>query len=173
MSSLGKKEELFKDIESYLVTMGFDQTDAKIYVLALNRGTLSSSDVSEEFPEIRQNTAVERLKKLVKKGCLEFNSEETKSKHPSAMNFKAVHPKVALREVLEKTKELPKLLELYEEHWDHLAEKPGQDSETWLSKSEVVGIRIGASVLSGATEEVKIYSHDCSWCRYNDVQTDP
>jgi sugar-specific transcriptional regulator TrmB len=171
MSDLSRKDELFKRIESYLATTGFDETDAKIYVLALSRGILNSSDVSEEFSEIRQNTAVARLKNLASKGFLEMISKETTSKRPYVINFKAIHPRIALKETLEKARELPRLLELYDEHWEALAENPKQDVEIWLSKSERIGIRIGASVLGGAKQEIKIYSHDCSWYKYTDIQT--
>jgi len=171
MGSLDRKEELFKQIESCLVATGFDQTDAKIYVLALNKGVLDSSDVSDEFPEIRQSTAVERLKNLAKRGFLEVISRETSSKRPYAMNFKAIHPRTALEETLEKTRQLPRLLEVYDEHWDFLSENPKQDTETWLAKSERIGTKIGASVIGGAKQEIKIYSHDCSWFKYIDIQT--
>jgi sugar-specific transcriptional regulator TrmB len=171
MGSLSRKQELFKQIEACLVATGFDQTDARIYVLALNKGTVDSSDVADEFPEIRQTTAVERLKHLAKKGFLELISRETSSKRPYAMEFKAIHPRTALEETLEKTKELPRLLELYDEHWDFLSENPKQDDETWLAKSEKIGTRIGASVIRGAKHEIRIYSHDCSWFQYNDIQT--
>jgi sugar-specific transcriptional regulator TrmB len=171
MSGLSKKDELFKRIESCLVTTGLDETDAKIYVLALSKGRINSSDVAEEFSNIRQNTAVARLKNLANKGFLETISKETLCKKPYVMNFKVIHPRIALKDILEQTKELPKLLGFYDEHWEALAENPTQETEIWLSKSERIGIKIGASILSGAKQYIKIYSNDCSWCKYQDIET--
>lgn len=171
LSSLSKKEDLFKALNSFLVATGkLDTTDANIYVLALNKGVINSSDVSDEFPSIRPNTAIARLKTLAKKGFLDIVSKETSSRRPYTIIFKAVHPRIALKEILQKTLELPGLLSRYDEHWEILAENPKQDTETWLSKSERVATRIGASILSGAKQEVKIYSHDCSWFKYFDIQ---
>jgi hypothetical protein len=170
-SSLSKKEDLFRTLHSFLVATGkLDTTDASIYVLALNKGVINSSDVSDEFPNIRSNTAIARLKTLAKKGFLESVSRETSSRRPYAVTFKAVHPRIALKEVLQKTLELPGLLSQYDEHWEILAENPRQDTEVWLSKSEKVATSIGASILSGAKQEVKIYAHDCSWFNNFDIQ---
>ena len=169
MSGLNRKDELFKGIESYLVTTGFDPIDSRIYVLALSKGKITSSDVSDEFTDIRQSTAVARLKNLAKKGYLDMIQIETASRKPYAMEFRAVNPRNALKEKLQKAKELPQLLERYDEHWEALGENPTQDTEIWLSKSESVGARIGASIFEGAKQEIKIYSHDCSWCKYPDI----
>lgn len=170
-SSLSKKEDLFKTLHSFLVATGkLDTTDANIYVLALNKGVINSSDVSDEFPNIRPNTAIARLKTLAKKGFLESVSKETSNRRPYTVIFKAVHPRIALKEVVQKTLELPGLLSQYDEHWEILAENPRQDTEVWLSKSEKIATRIGASILSGAKQEVKIYSHDCSWFKNLDIQ---
>jgi hypothetical protein len=172
MGSLNKKEELFSGIKAFFVATGkLDEIDAKIYVLALKKGVVSSSDVSDEFPEIRSSTAIARLKSLANKGFLEYIPKETSRKRPCAIDFKAIHPKDALGEVLERTKLLPELLALYDEHWESLAENPKKDTETWLSKSEKEAARIGASILDAAKQEVKIYSHDCSWFKYIDVQS--
>ena len=170
MSGLGRKNQLFKQIESYLATAGFDQTDAKIYALALSKGKINSSIVSEEFPNIRQSTAIERLKSLARKGCLETIPKETAGRRPYAIEFKAINPRIALKEHLQKAKELPELLELYDEHWEALGENLSQDTEIWVSKSERVSARIGASILDGAKQEIRIYSHDCSWCKYSILQ---
>lgn len=170
-SSLNKKENLFKTLHSFLVATGkLDTTDANIYVLALNKGTINSSDVSNEFPNVRPNTAIARLKTLAKKGFLESMAKETSSRRPYTVTFKAVHPRIALKEVLQKTLKLPTLLSQYDEHWEILAENPRQDTEVWLSKPEKMAARIGASILSGAKQEIKIYSHDCSWFKNLDIQ---
>jgi len=172
MSSLSAEKDLFKELHSFLVTTGkLGETDANIYVLALKKGVIKSSDVSNEFPEIRPTTALARLRALVNQGFLEFLPKETASKRPYAINFKAVYPRIALRAVVEKSKELPYLLERYDEHWEFLAEKPKEDTETWLAKSARTAISIGASMLNGAKQEIEIYSHDCSWFGNIDIQT--
>ena len=172
MSSLSDEKDLFKELYSFLVTTEkLDPTDSNIYVFALNRGVIKSSDVSNEFPKIRPNTAIARLKGLARKGLLEVAPKETVSKRPYAMSFKAIHPRIALEDVVEKSMELPHLLERYDEHWEFLAEKQVEDTEMWLARSAKVARSIGASMLSGAEQEIKIYSHDCSWCEFIDIQT--
>lgn len=171
-SSLSNEKDIFKELYSFLVTTGkLRPKDANIYVLALKKGIIKSSDVSNEFPKIRPNAAIARLKDLADRGLLEVAPKETVSKRPYGMNFKAIHPRIALEDVVKKTLELPKLLERYDEHWEILAEKPIQDTEIWFAKSVRAARNIGASMLGGAKKEIKIYSHDCSWFEKIDIQT--
>ena len=172
MSSLSEEKDLFSKLHSFLVTTGkLDETDANIYVLALKKGVIKSSDVSEEFSRIRPNAAIARLKGLAKKGLLEVAPKETIGKRPYGMIFKAIHPRTALKDVVEKSLELPHLLERYNEHWEILSEKPAQDTKIWLTKSAKAAKRIGCSMLGGAKQEIKIYCHDCSWFEILDIQT--
>ncbi len=171
MSDLSKDLELYEKIQSYLISTGLDSKDAKIYVLALNKGTITSRDVSNEFSEIRQNTAITHLKRLAQRGFLEYSSKETTNRKPYSIDFKVINPRIALKEQLEKAKELPTLLNRYDEHWEFLGENLIHEPDIWSSKNERVGIKIGASIISGSKEEIKIYSHDCSWCRFIDIQT--
>ena len=172
MSSLSQKRDIFKELLSFLITTGkLDQKDADIYVLALKKGVIKSSDVSDEFSDVRPSTAITRMNRLAKKGFLEVLPKETTRRRPYAVKFRAIHPKIALEEVVEKAIALPKLLELYDEHWEFLAEKAKLDSEMWLAKSQKAAIGIGCSMLRGSKKEIRIYSHDCTWFNNVDVQT--
>ena len=169
MSSVSKKRDIFNELRSFLVTTEkLDSKDARIYVLALKRGIVKSSDVSDQL-QIRRTTAIARLKALAKKGFFEFAPKETAKKRPYGIEFKAVHPRIALEDVVKKAVELPHLLELFDEHWEVLAEKPVQETEMWFAKSPRVARCIGASMLSGAMQGIKIHSHDCSWFEGNDI----
>lgn len=172
MSSLRREKDLFEELHSFLVTTEkLDPTDASIYVLALKKGIIRSSDVSDEFPKIRLNAAIARLKALAERGFLEVAPKETISKRPYAMSFKAIHPRTALKDIVEKAIELPNLLGRYDEHWEFLAENLDQGTGIWLAKSAKVAIALGASMISGAKKEIKIYCHDCSWFEYMDIQS--
>jgi sugar-specific transcriptional regulator TrmB len=163
MSSLGKKEKLFRDLRFVLETIArLEKADADIYLLALKRGEIKSSDVTEAYPDIPGNIAIPHLKKLASKGFLEVCPRETKSQ-PHATLYRVVNPRIALKKALSKISALPKLLSLYDEHYEFLSKNPIFSSSVWLSKSERVGTTLSASILAAAKQSISIYSHDCSW----------
>lgn len=172
MGSLSKEKDLFKELDSFLVTIGkLDPKDASIYVLALKKGVIKSRDVYDEFG-IRPNAAIARLKALTNLGMLEVAPKETAKMHPYSKCFKAINPRIALKDIVKRSMDLPHLLERYDMYEEEiLAESPIQPTEIWIAGSAKAAIRIGASMFSGAKQEIKIYCHDCSWFdEYIDIQ---
>jgi predicted transcriptional regulator len=170
-SSDEKEKDVCKELTTFLVSIGtLEQIDADLYALALGKGEITSKAVHIEFPKIAPNNAINYLKKLEDKGFLERSSKETRGKHPYTILFKPVHPKMALKKVLENLKSLPGVLGKFDEHWDHLVEGTKQNTEVLQATNERVGFAIGASIIRSAKREIKIYSHDCTWFHNYDLQ---
>lgn len=165
----GVAEDHFLGLESFLVESGkMKKDDAKVYVFGLKRGTITSRDVAG-MTGLSQSTAKDRLARLADRGFFESTLGEGHGRG-RAVRYRALHPRLVLKGVIARTEELQSWLAKIDEHLEYLGESPAQESDFWLTKSHEETLSMVASMIEAAKEEIKLYSHDCSWIRVEEIK---
>jgi len=165
MSSDEENEEdnPFMVVKTFLATSGkLKELDATIYALGLKEGTITSSDVVEATG-LRQTTSGDRLRRLASKGFFEVTPHVGKAPasgrgHPR--KYRAVHPRIVLKDLLKRYDELQPALDIIDQHLEVLAESTGQGGDLWLIQPQKIALRKASAMLRGAERSIKIYSHD-------------
>lgn len=162
----GAQVDPFGEVANFLVVTGLlDDANAKIYALGLRKFSITTADVIREFPEMRQTTAGDCLRRLSRLGYFENTPSDSKSKG-KAKKFRSIAPRIALKRIMEQSSRLPESIAMIDEHFEHHMESANEEEEIWLVQSEKASFLKGASIIKSAKKSIKMFSNDCSW--FND-----
>ncbi|MFA5862812.1 MAG: hypothetical protein WDA16_14060 [Candidatus Thermoplasmatota archaeon] len=162
----GERGEILARLHDFLLVTAMEAPEAAIYVLALQKGVISSSDVTAHVPGVKNpTTAKDKLDKLASQGFLELSAGEAEGgtgKRGKPILFRPIPPSVALRKHLksavEVVRDMGRLDELLE-----LGAEPSDENEVWLLKEEDAALGRLASAIDAASSEVQAYCRDGSW----------
>ena len=159
------QKDPFADLMALLVeTHRLDEDDAKIYVLGLKKGIITSGNIVKEKIISRQPTASDRLRRLTNEGYFECTLDEQKMRGKGhTKKYKAIPPEVVLQDYLRNYGEIHACIEKIKEHRELLSETTELENEIWLLKPQKVAMNRTATMIRSAKQNVKIFSHDCTW----------
>jgi sugar-specific transcriptional regulator TrmB len=172
MTSSETQENPFDVLLSFLIEAGkLNEIDAKIYVLGLKKGIITSGEVVKERILSRQTTVGDRLRRLANDGYFERTLDEPKLRGKGhARKYKAIPPEVALSSFLEKYQGIHDCIEKIKESRELQSETTELENEIWLIRPQKVAMSRVAAFIRSARQSVKIFSHDCSWFQISEIK---
>lgn len=160
----------FAELKGLLKSVaGLSGNEAAIYALGLERGVITTRDVTEATV-LRQTTAGGILKRLTGRGffTVTVGHEGAKGGRGRGQKFRAVNPRRVLKSTLEGFTRFEDLLGVVDEHMDVLEAEEGVDEEVWRITPEALENHF-CGALASASSSVEISSNDCSWVALDGV----
>jgi sugar-specific transcriptional regulator TrmB len=161
---------LFKDLRELLhVPPPLTRDEAAVYALALQKGVISSPEVTD-YLGTKPPRASELLSQLVRKKFLEAEVREEggKVRKNKAVRYRPVHTKIALKDYLARFDQLKLALEHIDEHLTTLAEQEDIDESFWKVPPEATPAHL-CSRINAAGSSINILCNDCTWAQMDGV----
>jgi sugar-specific transcriptional regulator TrmB len=161
---------LFKDLRDLLhVPPSLTRDEAAVYALALQKGLISSREVTE-YLSMKSARASGLLTQLVRKKFLEVEVREEggKARRNKPVRYKPIHPKIALKDYISKHDQLRLALEHVDEHLTTIAEQEDIDESVWKVPPESTPAHLTARI-NAARSSIYILCNDCTWAQMEGV----
>src|SRR2546425_1907364 len=158
-------EELVQFLKLHL---GYKEDEASVYLVALEKESVTSGSVCKLIPDLRPSSAKDILDRLSTKGLLTHTPRkpEPSGKEPGrgyTTHYKIVPPDEAFAGFSGEYQKFKSNLDKIGEHLEIRSESEPHSSEIWLTQPPKIASRQAAGLIKSATKSIKIYGHDCSW----------
>jgi hypothetical protein len=167
-----ERKEILMRLQEFLRTT-MDSTDADIYVLGLEKGSVTSSDVVKNVKGIKNpTTAKEHLDRLTRGGFFEQTAGEAEGgvgKKGKPIVFRPLPPSLALRQSLAAAEDIIRDMGRLDELLE-IGIEPKDEDEVWIIKEEDAALGRLGNAVQQASSEILANCRDGSWWEDNVIR---
>ncbi len=165
---------ILEELRRFLTNrLHYTDDEASVYLLALEKGTITSGDVSRRLPKIRTSTAKDILERLYGRSLLQQTPRKPETSGKTAGRgyvsyYRVIPPDQAFSDHFQEYAKFKANIEKIGEHLEIRSESDPHNSDIWLTRQQKIAAAQGAGIIRAAKRSLKIYGHDCSWL--NDLE---